>query len=78
MQESQIHYVERKKTETKEYIVYDSVNERLELIPGDRHQKVIICGLGGGSEFIGVWGACAQGNFLGNRNVLYLDWVAVT
>lgn len=54
MQESQMQYVERKKTETKEHIVYDSVSDRLELIPGDRHQKVIVCGLGGGSEFTGV------------------------
>lgn len=73
--ESQIYHVKRKKTETKEYIAYDSINERPELTPGRRHQKVVSCGLREGNEFTGGGGAGwgTRGNFLGDGNVLYLD-----
>lgn len=44
----------RERRQTKGYIVCDSLHEGLELIPGDRHKKVVVWGLGGGSEFTRV------------------------
>lgn len=38
---------------TKEYMVYDDINDSLGLTHNDRHQKVVSWGLGGGSEFTG-------------------------
>ena len=51
MQEAQKHHVGWEKNETKEYIVYNSINDTLELTHGDRHQKMVGWGLGGGTGF---------------------------
>lgn len=79
--ESQIYHVKRKKTETKEYIAYDSINERPELTPGRRHQKVVSCGLREGNEFTGGGGGQAgehEATFWVMEMCCILIWIAVT
>ena len=51
MEEAQKHHVGWEKNETKEYIAYNSTNDTLELTHGDRHQKMVGWGLGGGTGF---------------------------
>lgn len=46
-QESQNIMLGERRLESKEYIVYNSTNDALELTHGDRHQKMVGCGLGG-------------------------------